>query len=287
MLETHAKPETISVEVVFYRLDVSEPAQAEAWSALQEKLLGAGYKFWAHIPDVSGGPGSTTKYMQQVKEGRPHAVETKHLFGDQYNSASVRLFDWYHIKWPNRDIREGYYIEPNAELEQAKRDRHVCGYCGHQEWNPTEPFCRECWGSEYLKAEELHMTLYLPVAESFGADRAKLAGELPAEMLERFTEENKQARMKAARARLIKRRAQVRARLAQEQESAQKKLEAFEWLVDQDLEHLERNMIYYRHKNEFCFGWLKPFSKNEAAALETGALLRFPFPFTVKHQGGE
>ena len=289
-MKTQKHPDLIPVSVQFYDLDITKPDQADIWSNLQAQLLARGVKCWStrgtsRQPDGGKLYKQTNDYLQTVKVGQPHHIETKHLFLNQYNSAAVRLFDWYDLEYTNRNMRRGYYIEPSADLEQAKLDRFTCGYCGKQQWEPVERFCRACWGSEYLKPEELHLTLLLPVAESFGADRKKLAGELPAGMVQQFTEENRVARKVAATARLDKRIKDKRRQLLQKVADGKKEVLALRWLVEQDLGHLEANLIYYSHTQNFCFGWREPYSNNEAAKLSTGALLRFPFPFTIIKRG--
>ncbi|HCC08601.1 TPA: hypothetical protein DEP81_01310 [Candidatus Woesebacteria bacterium] len=53
---------------------------------------------------------------------------------------------------------------------------------------------------------------------------------------------------------------------------------AYTWLLDNNLNVVD-NIIYYDHKNVFCFGWRKPIQDKESLKSK---LVGFPFPYEIK-----
>ncbi len=68
-----------------------------------------------------------------------------------------------------------------------------------------------------------------------------------------------------------------RERLQKDIKNSAKELEAFEWLISNDMDY--KNVIYYDHTDTFSFGWNEPIQDKEA--LES-SLDGFPFKYEIK-----
>lgn len=58
------------------------------------------------------------------------------------------------------------------------------------------------------------------------------------------------------------------------------------WLIDNGLGQLAADsVIYYGHKEQFCFGWRKPLSAGEVSRL-LDVISEFALPYEIKCEGG-
>jgi len=253
-----------TIRVHRYACQVGSPEYTE----IKRQAKAAGHKLMRVYPRQPG-------YIRKVRSGT-YAIDTKHLFGDQYNttedSGNLRLHDWYEeINPHDDDSRVGYWCELSPELEAAKDARHVCGYCGAQYDNPTHHMCRRCLGSPYLKADELHMLLLVPVRESSGADRSALVGRLPDGMRAAFEREQEHA-AEARKAAEIQRATEHAHSLV---ENARDAVTQAEYERDFHLACIKAglvrflsNLIYYTHKGRFCFGWRESLTDEDRDTLQ-------------------
>jgi len=85
--------------------------------------------------------------------GETIELETKFLFDNQWNTAptktsdnGLRVFDWAEAIYPNRDIREGQWLEQTDEMIGLRNDNLKCHWCGNVSpkaviVDDTCPFC--------------------------------------------------------------------------------------------------------------------------------------------------
>lgn len=165
-----------------YHFDVSKEEEAQAYKELCESLRAKGLKVFSTIQNPSSKEFRNFRDIVNSLDGGYVELETKHIFNNQWNSAPIpgqsenglRLMDWAESIFPNKDIKEGYYLEQTPEMAELRRNTASCGYCGHQEpMQKGNVFCPVCLDSEYLKPEDLHLTRMMSV-ESKG-NRKKLS----------------------------------------------------------------------------------------------------------------
>lgn len=118
-MKTQKHPDLIPVSVQFYNLDITKPDHADIWSNLQAQLLARGVKCWStrgtsRQPDGGKLYKQTNDYLQTVKVGQPHHIETKHLF---FGSIQQRR------RSPLRLVRPGICQQVHAArlLHRAER----------------------------------------------------------------------------------------------------------------------------------------------------------------------
>jgi len=91
------------VRIHFYRFDIGESAQKEAYKALKKTLESQGRKKFKSIVSY--------KYMEELRLGavlfKAYNPET---FDNQYITDKGRLFNWFESYVPNKDIKSGYYL---------------------------------------------------------------------------------------------------------------------------------------------------------------------------------
>lgn len=270
--------DTIKTRLHHYRYNVEDDADRTAWEDLRRRLKAQGLRCFRSIT----GTGRAHDWYKELiipLDGQPVELETRHLFDNQWNTGPTetseqgfRVFDWAEAIYPNRHIKQGHYLEQTEEMEQARRARFKCGYCGAQYVNPAGKWCRKCLGSQYLKRDELRLLRLKPVTAGLGA---QFTDEAPAELAGEYEVRQHDARHK----RLEKDHADKLRRLERNIEDAKTALEAFHWLIDhgQDVE----NVIFYSHTGRFCFGWRTPIDAAEYSAL-VDVLCEFPFDYDVE-----
>lgn len=271
--------EPIKLKVVKYSLSTKEPAGKAEYAKIKERCAALGYKLFDCISTTGEGIDKIPEVV---------TVEPEHLFSNQYNTVEgFRVFDWYESIVINCQTRKnGYYLEGDpatlAALEGLKQSRHQCGYCGKQYDNPTELFCTDCLGSEYLREGELYLLRLLPVKISFGADRAALVGEEAERLGAAYRA--KQEGMKAIRATLEVKRLQQRADKLETEAAIKKAQIDHETEIQCKLLRLgieTDNLIYYAHKDEWVFGWREELSNCEYLRLN-GLLCEHRFTLGAK-----
>ena len=88
-------------------------------------------------------------------------LDENNIFNNQWNGTwtgkSFRCFDWFNVEFTNKDYFVGHWIEPTYATMDA-RGKFQCRYCGKIHEKNIDGFCHSCFGSEYLKKEELYLT---------------------------------------------------------------------------------------------------------------------------------
>lgn len=269
-----------------YRFDTSTAQGKADWEALKTRL------------EAEPGRGRIMEAIPTGKGYNPEPgeieLETEHLFDNQWNSDKGRVFDfWCEVVYSygrRSPWRCGHWLEITPEMVAIRRETLTCGYTGmHFKASDGHKFnlSDSALGSEYLKAEELHLLRLLPVCESFGGKRAPLTEAERAEIMPLYIAA--QTRQDAARdaegnARNRKRYEKDKAEFEQRAATMTKRLAEFkagwEFLFNRGLS--TRNVIYYDHSGEFCFGWQGKGYSPEVAEQWRELLKEFPAPFKVE-----
>lgn len=92
----------------YYRFDVDNVTEKEKYSKLKEALEEKGYKLWETL---SGIP--IESWMRELVRYDKEIVNVydKDTFDNQFISDIGRLHYWCEMKYPNKRIKNGYYIE--------------------------------------------------------------------------------------------------------------------------------------------------------------------------------
>lgn len=259
--------DNVEIGIVTYRFDTSKSEEQKQYADLKIQLRERGLELFDFIAMCS----SSIDQEKKIRTGIYH-VETKHLFSNQYNTEEgFRVFDWSEKIFPNSSIKDGYYITNSENFKGLKELIHktfACGYCGKQSLEFGDGFCHRCAGSEFLEISNYPLLELRPV--DFKGSRDK---EIPESLINEINKSQKEARTK----RLKKDVETKRKRLKKDIENSAKELEAFEWLISNDMDY--KNVIYYNHTDTFSFGWSKPIEDKEA--LER-SLEGFPFKYEIK-----
>ncbi len=273
-----------------YKFDTSKPAEGESYGALRTKLEGMGLKCFETL---SAGKG----HYEHVKaiDGQAIALETEHLFDNQWNTAPIagqsdkglRVFDWAQDYLPmNKKIKRGHWLEQTADMREVRRNTMKCGYCGKQEAAAKGyVFCPHCIDSEYLKEGELKLTRMRPVDRSGpGGDFPELTEAEKAHLLPLYREAQLHGTTERGKARIAKARHDVAADYAKVIRNATVERDGKVWILDR-LPNVASNMIYYSHTGRWGFGWRTPCDAAMTSAL-LDIISEFPFPYDIKTTDG-
>lgn len=276
---------TISTVLHHYRFDTSNPEQAAAYAELKTNTLQKlGFPVWtidARFKAYCAEEKAQDAFMDAVRkaDGQTIDLDCAHLFANQWNAKDpgLRLFNWGEMIYKNRHIKRGYWLEQTPEMAEVLRNTHNCGYCGAQE--PAAKgytFCPHCLGSEYLTREDLHLTRMRPVGDT--GDRAPLTDAEAAHLLPIYKEAQLHGRTARDKARIAKQRADIAKDLGRATRKAQTEHDGKLWLLDNGLKI--DNVIYYEHKNVWCFGWRTKVDPDFLSAI-LDVISEFPFSYEI------
>lgn len=277
----------IKTTIHTYRHDVSTIEGAAEYKALCEKLKAAGL-----TPMVSWGGEGHYDFARAI-DGRTVALETEHLFDNQWNTAPIagisdsglRVFDWaedYPINFP-KNIKRGHYLAQTDDMREVRRNTHKCGYCGKQEAAAKGyTFCPHCVDSPYLTADSLQLTRMVPVVDT-SKPRAPLTEAEKAHLLPIFEAAQIHGATERGKARIAKERADVEREYKKAVRIAKTEHDGKLWLMDNGVSL--GNVIFYTHTERFSFGWRKPLSAGEVTRL-LDVIGEFPFPYNIKCDDG-
>jgi hypothetical protein len=89
----------------FYRFNIGEKAQLQAYNALCKELKSQGRVKFDCIAN------NQHKYLEELSRGAVlFEVYNPDTFDNQYITAKGRLFSWYEAIYPNKKIKQGYYL---------------------------------------------------------------------------------------------------------------------------------------------------------------------------------
>lgn len=283
--------ESIKTILNHYRFDLTKSDEAEAYRKLRKNVLSKiGFPVW-YMDYSRTWPSQDQKawdYPKLIKKAAgPVELETKHLFNNQWNTAPIpgvsdkglRLFNWSEWIYPNKTIKEGYWLEQTEEMRNVLANTHECGYCGKQE--PAQKgyvFCPHCLDSEYLKSTDLHLTRMLPVSDD--SKRKELTQAEKDYLLPLYKEAQIKGLTERGEARIDKARRDIAAEYEKTLKNAKEKHDAALWIMD-NLPEFYSNWIFYNHTGVHCFGWRSKIDASLIDELEKG-LQNFPFKFEIE-----
>lgn len=245
----------INLKINKYRLDISKENEAKQYEDIKAICKELKYKLFDVI-------NPTKHYLKDLPlEG---LVDTEFLFENQYSLENHRIHDWYEAIYPNKSIKEGYYLTGDIEkLNEFKAAHYACGYCGARYQGHDAPiFCNKCLDSEYLKEDQLKLLVLQPIK---GKKRNFKEND---ELLKAY----KHAQDKTTQDYMTKHKARFDEKAKQLQIDCNKKIESLAYETACQIEVLKNgididNLIYYSHKNQWVFGWNKPLTDNEKEKL--------------------
>lgn len=262
---------TIKTILHYYRFDIKNTAEKIAYNELREKLQEMGLTCFDSI-----SANHSTFYSDLIAplDGKEIDLETKFLFNNQWNTAPIgisvnglRVFDWSEAIYTNRSIKQGMWLEQSAQMYAIRRDTSKCGYCGKNYYLPKIQFCNSCLDSEYLTEDNLPLLILSPIDKE---RRTYKDVVVPGNLVEQWKEKQKIART----TRNEKLKADKIKDLKRDVELAKLEQEAFQWLIDRDIDF--NNVIFYKHTNTFAFGWRNQLSDDEKSKLKS-VLIDFPW----------
>jgi len=239
----------ITVKVNRYWLDTSIPAEADEYKKIETICKSKRYQLFDF---------------------------TKYLFSDQYNTVQTdahigyRIHDWTEKICDNKKIKSGYYLSEEEDLQALIKNIYRCGWCGHQytkEEAKKIKYCDKCRDDLNLGPERYSLLVLKPLKYS-----GKKIEKLPESVVIDILKQQKEAAKKQLE-KSNKRKLEV---LAQDIEDAKIEYEAFLWLIDNDI-HID-NIIYYSHRDKFCFGWKTSYNEEEETKLRA-RLSNFPYKY--------
>lgn len=280
-----------------FDFDTFTPEGKSAWQAFKKAREAEGARIH--------GPVLANVHLPYIRlDGCTVELETKFLFDNQWNTAAtteskgMRLFDFAlqadsaphaggDFSAP-RGRRRGHYLAQTEEMKAIRRETLKCRYCGKQHAAAAGlKFCDGCFDSQYLKAEDLHLTRLMPVFQCSNAIQP-LTDEERAELMPRYTKAQIFGETERGKARIAHERAKLAADKKRTIEVANRKFEGFTWIMDHGIQI--DNVIYYDHmaggQGVFSFGWRKPLSKEETDII-LDLISEFPFNYQLvtDHRG--
>lgn len=261
-----------------YKFDIREPDQKAAWCELKAKFKGG--------PRCHGPVLADVYSPFQALDGQEIELETKHLFDNQWSTATLRVFDWALEFLPyNKFLMRGHYLEQTAEMREIRRNTDRCGYCGTQE--PAAKgyiFCPHCIDSEYLKESDLKLTRMKAV--DYQGEREELSEAERAHLLPLYREAQTHGTTERGKARIAKLRVNLQTRYHKKIASANTERDGYSWLIDNGFGQLAAdNVIFYDHTGRFGFGWRTPLDQYTLdRVLES--ISEFGWPYDIKTADG-
>lgn len=268
-----------------YEFNTKDGAQREAYGALRERLTSQGLSCMeshgegAHLSELAG----------------PVDLEPAHLFSNQWNTATHRVFDWAQDYRPfgSATLKRGHYLEQTEEMTAARSNVTKCGHCGAYSTTDGPDFCDACVTSEYLKEADLRLTRMVPIVYE-RATRPPLTSEESARLSIIYRASQAEANTERAKLRRVQTGNYARKRLEESKKkaaadvaSAQVTHDATIWLLDHGAElWMIKNFIHYSHSGMCAFGWRTPLSDPEVSALLDVLGAEFPWSYEIKTASG-
>ena len=267
---------TIKTILHSYSFDTAVASERAEWQALQKKLLAMGLGCFHTL-------GGKSDYVPAL--AGPIDLETSHLFDNQWNTPTHRVFDWAMDYEPNhsKTRMQGHWLEQTEEMREVRRNTAACGYCGKQE--PAAKgyvFCPHCLGFEYLTEKNLFLTRMRAVDDT--ADRAPLTEAEHAHLLPLFQDAQLHGTTDRDRNSIADKRARIESAYKKTVHHAKVEHDGFLWFMDRGVK--TDNLIYYSHIGKFSFGWRKPCDTAFVSGL-LDVITEFPFAYEIKCADGK
>lgn len=252
-----------------YSINVSTEAGTEEYAKIEQTCKDLGYDLMRVYP-MKG----------DINVPEKATLDPAFIFDNQYNTTeNHRIHDWYEKIVPNKNMRVGYYMtaEDQDAFNELKVSHYKCGFCGYRHQGHDAPIhCSECLGSTFLAENELHLTVMNPVG---GPKRETTTSAKEFRLSQEETKvkyDQAQAKRREKKAAKILKAAKVDAENNSKEILYKAEIHALVLRAGFDID----NLIYYGHKDKpWCWGWQKPLSKEDAAAIRA---YDFPFEYSIK-----
>lgn len=272
-----------------YCFDMRKPAEAKAYQELAARLRAEikagkrGREMHCIAPECKINEASTSEVE----------IEPKHLFQNQWNTTTSRVFDWFEVYPVNaseKSIKRGHWLEITPEMDAIRHNTLKCGYTGQQYpaskgW--TFNLSPAGLGSEYLKESELWRLRLVPIwdTDKEGA-RPELTESERALLLPLYRELQKEGAKTRAGAKKAEERRETLAKFdgvvnppKKIVEDATRERDGMLWLLDRGFS--TDCAIYYKHTGKFGFNWRKNMQPEDLSKL-LDVLSEFPFEYEIK-----
>lgn len=103
---------TIKTKLNKYRFDISQPDQNTEYKKLSKELKANGYKLHDSISGIKHN------YFDLLPT--EILIDTSYVFDNQWNSNAGRVFDWKEEVYPNKKIKQGYWLELTKDHAKAR-----------------------------------------------------------------------------------------------------------------------------------------------------------------------
>jgi len=117
-----------------FRFDISQPEQKREYQQLCKELKGKGYKLHASISGIKH------VYFDLLPD--EIKIDTSYVFDNQWHSNVSRVFDWKEEVYPNKHIKQGYWLKLTEEHTKARA--------------PKEYSCKTTYKGELLGIDTVH-----------------------------------------------------------------------------------------------------------------------------------
>ena len=285
-MSTKQEQATIGTTFHAYRFNLKDPNEKILYEELAAKLEAQGLRCF----ETWGGKGK--HYMPEL-DGKHIELEPEFLFENQWNTAPIegvsanglRVFDWAqdYMERERAQVAQGHYLDQTAEMQEARRARFACGYCGKQyqarAWLPE--FCTACLDSEYLKVSDLPLLRLRCVTNK--AKREDLTPEERDRLLPAYKSAQLHGSTVRGRKRIAEKRARIEREYREKTAAAKTEHDGLLWLMDHGLS--VHNVIFYSHTGRFCFGWRKPVEPEVQSEI-LDIISEFPFSYEIKCADG-
>jgi rubrerythrin len=146
---------TIATTLHYYYFDTSKPDEEKLYEDLCNQLCDLGLARFNTM-----AMSNSSKYYEDTiapLDGTSINLETDYLLNNQWNTAKTktsdngfRAFDWSEVIYPNKDIKEGMWLEQTDEMKELRKTKTKCHYCGKISDRTNDPKCPNCSSEGYL-----------------------------------------------------------------------------------------------------------------------------------------
>ena len=245
-----------------YYYDISKPEQYHEYQTqVVSRAENLSFKIFQSVSESHHSKGWLQDLPTKV------VVDTDFLFNNQFNtvaengvSSGYRLHFWYEAMYPNKDIKEGYFVTGDIdEMYDLLSRTYVNGYTGETvtiEGNDTPPYCddsEKTLSSEHLEKSQLRQLMYSPLR-----GEKEIMGQ---QVLAKLEEQYKFYQTKANRLR-----EQQRHKAAMDEHNKKQRQMVKEHEIRLEVVKARgncKNLIYYSHTDTFCYGWNQHVTENQ------------------------
>lgn len=115
------EPEGIETKVNVYRFNIENKDELQAYKELKAKLKDNGMKLFDVYDSHKFG------YYDILRTAKVAKVDFTYVFDNQWNTNLGRLHDWYESIYPNKKIKQGYYLSLTKDHYKAREPKQYNG----------------------------------------------------------------------------------------------------------------------------------------------------------------